>query len=90
VHARFAHVHFRQALPVDGDTGQTAIGLARGECVIALDEVLFAIAPTTGAHHTRSAFALLRFLTRIAPMAQRHAFTVQVQRSRFATRTWAT
>jgi len=89
--ARIADVGLRIALTVDGHAGQAATGLASRERVVALDEILLTIASAAAiTNHRRTAFAMFGFRARIAPMAHRKAFAVEVQRRRIAARTRAT
>jgi len=90
-HARVADVGPLVTLTVDRHAPQTAIGFASRERVVTLDEILLTFATTAAAAcHRRTAFAMFGFRTRIAPMAQRETFAVDVQRRRFATRSRTT
>jgi len=71
VNAHVADGHLVQTLAVDRRAGEAAIRFASRERIIPLHEIGLARASTAAAGHRRSAFALFRLLTRIAPMTER-------------------
>lgn len=68
VDAGVAHVDLGQTLTTDRHALDAAVGFARGEGVIPLDEVGLAVASTTGADHVGSTLALFRFSAGITPV----------------------